>query len=250
MRSIVSFLVLLGVKIVSKIFFRFQVEWVEGRPDAPWDNLRVLAVLHHTSLYEPILVGAAENALLWRVARYGVLPVAAKTMRRTVGLFFRLLANRVVVVTRKKDHTWQQVLDAVEGDPTALLVILPEGRMMRPNGLDAEGKPMTVRGGIADIIRSIPSGYMLMVYSGGLHHIQAPGELLPRPFKTVRLRLELIDIAAYREELMEKAGTEGFKRAVIEDMERRRDTHCPSDPPLSELPHADRSNGDQHRGAA
>lgn len=250
MRSIVSFLVLLVVKCVSKIFFHFKVEWVGGRPDDPWSDLRVLAVLHHTSLYEPILLGAAENALLWRVARYGVLPVAAKTMRRTVGLFFRLLANRVVVVTRKKDHTWQQVLDAIEDDPTALMVILPEGRMMRPNGLDSEGRPMTVRGGIADIIRSIPDGYMLLVYSGGLHHIQAPGELLPRPFKTVRLRLELVDIARYREELMARAAKNGFKRAVIEDLEDRRDTHCPTDPPLSELPHPQRPNGDQHRGAA
>ena len=227
MRSLISFFVLLSVKYLSKIFFRFKVEWVGERPENPWSDLRILAVLHHTSLYEPILVGAAENAMLWRVARYGVLPVAAKTMRRTVGLFFRLLANRVVVVTRKKDHTWQKVLDAVEGDSTALLLILPEGRMMRPNGLDANGQPMTVRGGIADIIRSIPSGRMLLVYSGGLHHIQAPGELLPRPFKTVRLRLELVDIASYREELMAQAGEDGFKRAVIQDMERRRDTHCP-----------------------
>ncbi len=249
MRSLVSFLVLLSVKYVSKIFFRFKVEWVGGRPVDPWGDLRVLAVLHHTSLYEPILVGAAENALLWRVARYGVLPVAAKTMRRTVGLFFRLLANQVVVVTRKKDHTWQQVLDAVEGDSTALLVILPEGRMMRPNGLDSEGKPMTVRGGIADIIRSIPSGFMLMVYSGGLHHIQAPGELLPRPFKTVRLRLELLDIAAYREELMAKSGEEAFKRAVIKDMERRRDTYCPTERPLGRLSSKQEPH-DQRRGAA
>ncbi len=250
MRSIVSFLVLLSVKYVSKIFFRFKVEWVGGRPEAPWADLRVLAVLHHTSLYEPILVGAAENSMLWRVARYGVLPVAAKTMRRTVGIFFRLLANQVVVVTRKKDHTWQQVLDAIEDNPTALLLILPEGRMMRPSGLDSEGKPMTVRGGIADILRSIPGGYMLLVYSGGLHHIQAPGELLPRPFKTVRLRLELVDIAAYREELMARAGESGFKRAVIEDLEYRRDTYCPTDPPLHELRQQQRSGDGQHRGAA
>ena len=249
MRSLVSFFVLLSVKCVSKVFFRFKVEWVGERPDDPWHDLRIVAVLHHTSLYEPILVGAAENAMIWRVARYGVLPVAAKTMRRTVGLFFRLLANRVVVVTRKKDRTWQQVLDAVEGDSTALLLILPEGRMMRPNGLDANGQPMTVRGGIADIIRSVPGGRMLLVYSGGLHHIQAPGELLPRPFKTVRLRLELVDIAAYREELMARAGEDGFKRAVIKDMERRRDTHCPF---TGRRPVPARQTGDpgRHRGAA
>ena len=40
-----------------------------------------------------------------------------------------------------------------------------------------------------------------MVYSGGLHHIQVPGELLPTPFKTIRVRMEMIDIAAYKKEL-------------------------------------------------
>ena len=56
--------------------------------------------------------------------------------------------------------------------------------MKRRNGLDSQGQPMTVRGGIADILEAIPSGPMLIAYSGGLHHVQAPGETLPAVFRT------------------------------------------------------------------
>jgi hypothetical protein len=85
---------------------------------------------------------------------------------------------------------------------------------------------MTIRGGIADIIRAVPDGRMLLCYSRGLHHIQAPGERLPRLFRTVKARLETVDLPAYREKLLESAGEEGFKRAVVEDLSRRRDLYC------------------------
>ncbi len=231
MRSAISFLLLLAVKYGSKLAYRHRVEWIGGVPADAWDRLRLISVLNHTSLYEPLLAGAAPNRLLWKLARWGVLPVAAKTMRRRVGLLFRMLAHDVVVVTRKKDHTWQEMLDRI--DDRSVVCILPEGRMMRRNGLDANGQPMTVRGGIADILGTVTSGYMLVVYSGGLHHIQAPGELIPRPFRTIRVRLELVDIAAYRAELLRGFGEEGFKRAVIADLEHRRDTLCPTRMPAA-----------------
>jgi len=225
MRSFVTYLLLLSIKVVSKVFYRHRVRWIGEVPDDAWEKIRIVSVLNHTSLYEPLLVGAAPNPLLWKIARWGILPVAAKTMRRKVGLFFRLIAHRVVVVTRKKDATWQAVLDHI--DDRAVVCILPEGRMMRPNGLDSQGQPMTVRGGIADILQSIGDGYMLLVYSGGLHHIQAPGQLLPRPFKRIDLSLEILDIAAYRERLAATTEPNAFKRAVIADLERRRDECCP-----------------------
>ena len=98
--------------------------------------------------------------------------------------------------------------------------------MKRASGLDAEGKPMTVRGGIADVLRGIPDGLMLVGYSGGLHHVQHPGELMPRLFQRISMRFELIDIADYRERLLAEAGRHGFKRAVIADLEERRDRVC------------------------
>jgi hypothetical protein len=68
---------------------------------------------------------------------------------------------------------------------------------------------------------------MLLAYSGGLHHVQVPGERWPRLWKTIRMRLEVVDLGAYRRDLLAQAGPEGFKRAVIADLERRRDLNCP-----------------------
>ncbi len=238
MKDFVVFLLLLGVKAVSRLFFRFRLEWVGSVPERPWSGLRLVAILNHTSLYEPVLAGAAGLPLLWDISRRGVVPVARKTLRRgNVGLFFRLLARHVVEVTRRPDETWRSLLAHV--DERALVAILPEGRMKRRNGLDSDGRPMTVRGGIADILRAIPEGRMLLVYSGGLHHIQAPGELLPRPFRTIRLRVESLDIAAYRHSIMERSDDSSFKRAVIADLEHRRDTLCPTTP-VTDSPDAPR----------
>ena len=69
---------------------------------------------------------------------------------------------------------------------------------------------------------------MLIAYSGGLHHVQAPGEHMPRLFRTVRMNFERLEIADYRAERRSAAGTEAaFKRAVVDDLERRRDLNCP-----------------------
>ncbi len=94
-----------------------------------------------------------------------------------------------------------------------MVMILPEGRMMRRNGLDSNGQPMTVRGGIADILDAIPDGRMLLAYSGGLHHVQAPGDGLPRLFRSIRLNLEAVDIADYRAARRAEAGTSGRLQA-------------------------------------
>jgi hypothetical protein len=113
-----------------------------------------------------------------------------------------------------------------------MVIIMPEGRMMRKNGLDKNGKHMSVRGGIADLIAKIPDGIIMLAYSGGLHHIQAPGELIPRIFKTVKMRLECIDIQEYRDKILHHSGEDGFKSAVATDLERRRDLFCPINPAI------------------
>ncbi|MDX1396070.1 MAG: hypothetical protein R3195_16930 [Gemmatimonadota bacterium] len=227
MRSYLIFALLFIVKVLSRLFYRVRLEWI-GEEDDPWADLRVLALLNHTSLFEPILVGAAPNRLIWQIAAHGVIPVADKTMDRpVVGRFFSLVAHTVIPITRERDDTWTLVMSRIH-DPRALVVILPEGRMMRPSGLDLHGRPMTVRGGIADILATVDDGRILLVYSQGLHHIHAPGDRFPRLFKTVRLRAETVDIPTYRDEMLAATGASGFKRAVIEDFERRRDAHCPA----------------------
>ncbi len=236
MRAVPVFLLLLGLKAFCHVFYRYRAIWPDGQPRGWWRSLRVIAILNHTSLYEILLVGYAPLGLLWRIAWHGVLPLAEKTARRPlVGLYFRFLMRHVVVVTRQRDRTWDEVLNRVDTD--ALVVILPEGRMKRRDGLDSSGRPMTVRGGIADILEVLPAGQMLLLYSGGLHHIQVPGELLPRLFRTVSALFQLVDIPAYCAERVAEAGAEdGFKAAVIRDLERRRDLHCPRAAPGDEPP--------------
>jgi hypothetical protein len=225
-KSILTFLLLMKIRTLTRIFFKLEEEWIGGKPDNYAKGTRVIALLNHTSLYEPLIAGYAPANLLWKFSRHGVLPVAEKTMKRRIGLFFSLLVRHVVVVTRRRDHTWNKVLNSI--DSRAIVIILPEGRMKRANGLDSEGREMTVRGGIADILEALPDGRVLAVYSGGLHHIQVPGELLPTPFRTIRCRMEMLDIAKYKKNLAENYPELGFRAAVIADLTRRRDEYCPT----------------------
>ena len=235
MRKYVVFILLFAVKVVSAILFRARLEWIRDEPD-PWSDLRVLALLNHTSLFEPVFAALAPNRLLWQIAAHGVVPVAKKTMDRPmVGAFFRFVAHHVIPITRERDETWESVLERIH-DPKALIVILPEGRMMRPTGLDRHGRPMTVRGGIADLLGAVQRGRMLIGYSRGLHHVHAPGDRFPRLFRRVELRCETLDIPEYRDRLMAEAGPGGFKKTVVDDLTRRRDEHSPR--PAVEAPTA------------
>ncbi|MDH3816663.1 MAG: hypothetical protein OEV48_19410 [Acidobacteriota bacterium] len=232
-KAVITFALLVGVRTAALVFFKLKNEWIGGEPENYALNTRIVAILNHTSLYEPLIAGYAQYKLLWKFARHGVLPVAEKTMKRRIGLFFKLLVRHPIVVTRQRDKTWYNVLNKV--DSKAITIILPEGRMKRANGLDSAGREMTVRGGIADILGSLPDGRMLMVYSGGLHHIQVPGELLPTPFKTLRCRMEMIDISSYKEDLKTKYPDLNFRKAVVADLTRRRDEYCPTSDGNSEF---------------
>lgn len=228
MKSLLSFPLLLSIRALARLFFDFRVRWIGEEPDDPWSDVRLVVVLHHTSLFEPVFVGITPPRFLWRLAREGVVPMARKTWQRPLtGRVLRALVRRPVSVTRERDHTWDAFIRQAEASD-GLVVIFPEGRMMRPSGLDSAGEPMTVRGGITDLLRSIPRGRMLLVYSGGLHHVQAPGETVPRLFRTLSLSLEAEEIGAFRHRLLRSAGEEGFKGAVIQELTRRRDLHCPA----------------------
>ena len=226
MRTLFIFCVLISVKLFSRLFYRHELDWVSEPPEDRWSGYRVVIILNHTSLFEFLWAGSPPASFLWEIAKHGVIPVAAVTTERPIiGKFFQLIAQNVVPVSRERDHTWQQVLSSID-DEESIVVLAPEGRMMRQDGLDKKGRPMTVRGGIADILTEIPEGRFLIAYSTGLHHVQAPGERWPRLFRTIRLRLECIDIAPYRSGLITEHGRRGFKRALVEDLERRRDLYC------------------------
>lgn len=223
MRKSIVFLLLLLVKVCCRVLYRYDVEWVGEPPTDPWRDIRLAVLLNHTSLFEVLFFGCVPVALLWQLASTGVAPAAQKTMQRPIlGRFIDLLMYRIVPITRQRDHTWQRVLDEIS--PESLVVIAPEGRMKRATGLDLEGQPMTVRGGVAEILEVLPPGRMFILYSGGLHHIQAPGQGLPKPFKTVRARFETLDIESYRAALPDESSR--LKLAVVRDLEQRRNRYC------------------------
>lgn len=227
MRALAVYCVLVVIKVLARAFYRHEVTWITPPPPT-WDDVRIGVLLNHTSLFEPVYAGSLPNGFLRKLARDGAVPIADVTLRRPlIGHLFRSIAGQVIEITRKRDASWDKVLESIR--PGSLVVIMPEGRMMRRGGLDKTGKPMTVRGGIADLIEATGEGTMVVAYSGGLHHVQAPGDRLPRLFRTVRINFETLDIAAYRESVAVEDGRKrSFKRKVIADLERRRDTHCPA----------------------
>jgi hypothetical protein len=227
MKAIPTFLVLLLLKALSRLCYRFELEWVGAPPADPWRDVRILALLNHTSLYEPIYAAHVPVRVLWRIARHGVVPIADKTLDRTgPGTVFRLLAGRVVRLTRKRDETWQLLLEHWR-DPCAVMVLCPEGRMLRPTGYDGDGEPMTVRGGVADLLATVGSGRMTVFYSGGLHQVAPPESRVPRLFRRVAARLESLDIAEYRGALGGTGDPDEFRRRVVADLTARRNRHCP-----------------------
>lgn len=230
-RSVFVFTMLSMLKVLSRIFYRHDFDFIGPTPPDPWADIRLVAFLNHTSLFEPVFLGAVPARFIWRLAAHGVVPAADKTTDRPlVGLVFRFVAHHVIAITRQRDDTWFQVLRKI--DPDSMVVIAPEGRMKRANGLDLHGRPMTVRGGIADLLHAVKDGRMLIAYSGGLHHVQIPGKM-PRIFKTVRLRVENIDIAEYIAGIMKQGGEEEFKKNVMKDLDWRRDHYAPSDENLA-----------------
>jgi hypothetical protein len=85
---------------------------------------------------------------------------------------------------------------------------------------------MSVRGGIADILLRMGSGKMLLAYSGGLHHVNQPGQKGFRLFQTLRMNFEWLDIADYIQ-AFEASEPSHFRVLVARDLEARLALHKP-----------------------
>ena len=68
---------------------------------------------------------------------------------------------------------------------------------------------------------------MVFAYSGGLHHVQIPGEGFPRLFKTVKMDLEVFDIPVYKARFEAEAGSATWKKQVLDDIQNRLETKPP-----------------------
>jgi Acyltransferase len=225
MKRIFGFLTLASVKTLSHLFFWCEVNWLTPEPHKLYDEARLIVLLNHTSLYEPLFLQAIPYSYLWHLAGHLNVPGADITLNRPiVGRFWKLMMPNIATVSRRKDASWANYLNSINTE--SVVMIAPEGRMKRPNGLDKNGNTMTVKGGVADILENMNSGKMILCLSGGLHHVQAPGQVLPRVFKTIKLNLAAFDIPEYKK-TFEGLGPRERKLAVVADLQKRLETCCP-----------------------
>ena len=225
MKSLVSFCTLLGIKVLSMIFYRHKTTW-PPKGTIQWDRVRLIILLNHTSLFEVLYISVLPVHFLRRISKHLVVPIADKTLARPiVGRLFKILSPGSIPVSRRRDATWDQYLGAITDQ--SIVVIIPEGRMKRRTGYDKHGKRMTVKSGVVDILENIKEGQMVFAYSGGLHHIQAPGEGFPRLFKTLRVDIEVLEIDQYKASFGSEVGSEEWRRAVQADCQHRLENRVP-----------------------
>lgn len=212
-----------SVKIFSHLFFKTETKIINETPDF-WEDINVFAFLNHTSLFEPLFFSSVPFSFFYKNAKRAVLPGADVTLARPfAGSLYKIIFPQIVGITRKRDDSWREFMGKIKKN--SLVIIAPEGRMMRSHGLDKNGKPMSIKSGIADIIEKTDSGYLLIGYSGGLHHVQKPGESFFRLFKTIKITYERINIEDYKNQLQWKQ--EGFSRRLVEDLAARMKQNTP-----------------------
>lgn len=225
MKYLVSFIGLSFIKLLTHLFYRVETKFVNCNEGKVFNrDLRAIIFFNHTSLYEVLFIGAIPWYFLRTFVKKMVAPGADKTLNRPlVGKFWKIVFPQMLTISRKRDKTWDAFIEAIKDN--SITVIAAEGRMKRPNGLDADGKKMTVRGGNVDIIELLDEGNMIMVYSGGLHHVQAPGQMIPRIFKTIKVNVEVVNIRDYKNKF---ADSENKRKAMLNDLQHRLENNCPT----------------------
>lgn len=220
--ALLRFLFLASIKIFAMLFYRMEYKIVGESKDIRWAETKMVLVLNHTSLFEPIYSYVIPFSFLWRMSRHLVYPIADITSQRPLtGFLFKLMAPKAIAVSRKRDETWDHFVNEVRGK--SVVIMLPEGRMKRATGLDKNGERMTVRGGFYDVLQSMNEGKILFVYSGGLHHIHLPGQKFPKLFKKMKMNAEQLDLVEYKNRFEGKSA----KIDMIKDLEQKRDRYCP-----------------------
>ena len=214
-RRVFVFCTLSLIKTIGHVLFSFNVKTTNGKA-LDWDSFKVVAWINHTSLYDVFLICLFPYKFLWKASKTCMTPIAEKTIKRPLlGLIFKNLTSKKTFVSQKRDDSWAQFLESIED--SSIVALFPEGRMKRKNGLDKNGKELSIRGGIADILQKRTDGKMLIIYSGGMHHIQAPGEKWPKLFQTIHARLESADITDYKKSISLKTPSDLSKKIVKQE---------------------------------
>ncbi len=215
-----------SVNLFVKTFYHVEVIYITDNEETFWtDDINVFAFLNHTSLFEPLLFASIPNPFFKDHLKRVVVPAADVTMNRPlVGRLYKTFFPHIVPISRKRDETWTNFKKKIRDN--SMVVIAPEGRMMRPDGLDKHGKPMTIKSGIADILKEVEEGSLVLATSGGLHHVQKPGEPFFRIFKTIKISYEKIPISEYKKLIDFEA--RDFQRQVVNDLTQRMKNNLPS----------------------
>jgi hypothetical protein len=223
---VLRFAILCAIKSSRYFCYPTKITMIGTTTQKSWDTVRLVILLNHTSLFEFIFSTAIPVSYLWKMSNRLIFPVAEETLvRPVIGRILRLLAPRVLAISRRRDRSWEDFLTAIR-KTDSILIYLPEGRMKRVDGFDKNGGAMTVRGGLLDVLQTFSGSDMMIVYSGGLHHVLAPGQIIPRPFQTIEVALEFSGVDGYLQS-HQLDSAEILKQTVARDFERRRDIYCP-----------------------
>src|SRR5665647_593599 len=107
MQRIICFFILVTIKIVSMVFWRLEYKWLNPTPPDPWKKAKMIVLMNHTSLFEPIYVQAFSFSYLWYLSARMNVPGADITLNRPiVGRFWKMMVPNIVAVTRRNDGSW------------------------------------------------------------------------------------------------------------------------------------------------
>lgn len=212
---------LAGLKLAGYAFYPSKLKWVGKKPDS-WDDISLILILNHTSLFEFVYGVTLPFDFLKQLSSRLVIPVADKTLDKPVsGFILKNLAPKTIKLTRKRDDSWQDFLNQIDNDN--ICIFMPEGQMKRKNGLDKNGNPMKVKTGVYELMQKYRGRNMVFVYSHGLHHVLAPGDKVPKIFKKIEAGIEMLSVDDYLANYEDK---DDAAKLVAEDLQARRDKYC------------------------
>lgn len=225
MKYILSFIVLFKLKLFTHLLYKVKIQYLNSSEKEIFNNqLKAIIFFNHTSLYEILFIGAIPFFFLWKFTTRMVAPGADKTLNRPlVGKFWKLAFPQMTSISRKRDHTWDEFKSQIQG--FSIVTIAAEGRMKRENGLDLDGNKMSVKSGNIDIIEMLGKGNMVFAYSGGLHHVQFPGQTIPKILKIIKMNIEVVDIENYKKQFTHNGELD--RKGMLCDLQKRLETKCP-----------------------
>ena len=64
-----SFFLLMLVRTITSLFFRFDIRWLSQQGFEVGKEVRLIVLLNHTSLFEPVFIRVAPVGMIWRPRR-------------------------------------------------------------------------------------------------------------------------------------------------------------------------------------